>query len=176
MHRCLHLWPHGNAFQSKNSWAAGSSKSRSTRSYKEIDKKCFGVDLRDSSLLGGSSCDLNCLVEHYDCTLKRLLDTHDPVRSKVVAIRRRVPWYTEVQAQTASALPHDASLPELVEQFGSFFRTKIDNIRQRLNSLPETSIAQPVEEGWPSPSGSLPPSLNLKCWKLSGGVQRRPVS
>ena len=39
---------------------------------------------------------------------------------------------------------HRASLQELMEQFGSFFRTKTDNIRHRLNSLPETSIAQPV--------------------------------
>ena len=136
-----------------------------------------------------------------------------PIRSKVVAVCRRVPWYTEVvqeakckrrhleckwrstqvtvhrqmfEAQrqvvrdfleaektayytakvgdygsdhmalflimddlwhkpTPSALPKCASLQELVEQLGSFFRTKIDNIRQRLNSLPETSIAQPVE-------------------------------
>ena len=46
---------------------------------------------------------------------------------------------------TAAALPHRASLQEVVEKFGSFFRTKIDSIRQRLNSLPEASITQPVD-------------------------------
>ena len=30
-------------------------------------------------------------------------------------------------------------------EFGSFFKTKIDNIRQRLDGLPETSFTQPVK-------------------------------
>ena len=46
---------------------------------------------------------------------------------------------------TASALPHRASPQELVGEVGSFFRTKIDNVRQRLDSLSEASSAQPVE-------------------------------
>ena len=54
------------------------------------------MGLRDSGLLGGSSCDLNRMVEHYDCSLKILVHAHAPVRSKVVAVHRRVPWYTEV--------------------------------------------------------------------------------
>ena len=70
-------------------------ESRSTCSYKEIDKDCFHVDLWDSTLPGGSSCNLDSLVERYNCTLKRLVDTHAPVRSKVIAICKRVSWYAE---------------------------------------------------------------------------------
>ena len=51
------------------------------------------------ALLDGSSSDLNSLVEQYDCTLKRLVDAHAPVRSKVLAVRRRVPWYTEAMRE-----------------------------------------------------------------------------
>ena len=54
------------------------------------------MDLMDSGLLGGSSCGWNRLVEHYGCNLKILVDAHAPVRSKVVAVHRRVPWYTQV--------------------------------------------------------------------------------
>ena len=66
-------------------------ESKSTCSYKEIDKDCFRVDLRDSGMFGGSSFDLNSFVERYECTFKRLVDTHAPVRSKVVAVCKRVP-------------------------------------------------------------------------------------
>ena len=69
-------------------------ESRSTRCYKEINRDCFRVDLQDSGLLGGYSHDLDGLVERSDSTLKRLVNSHAPVRSRVIAVRRRVPWYT----------------------------------------------------------------------------------
>ena len=71
-------------------------------------------------------------------------------------------WYKP----TTSALPYRASLQELVEEFGSFFRTKIDNISQRLDSLPEASITQPVERKVAAVLREFVPVTELEVLKI----------
>ena len=47
----------------------------------------------------GTRLDASVVILQYECTLKRLVDAHAPVRSKVVAVRRRVPWYVEAMRE-----------------------------------------------------------------------------
>ena len=48
--------------------------------------------------------------------------------------------------QKSSPLPNHSSLPQLLEEIGSFFKTKIDNIRAKLDGLPEATAADQSTE------------------------------
>ena len=61
----------------------------------DIDLERFKQDIRKSSLILAQSESAADLVDQYNNILRALLDQHAPVRTKVVTVRPRVPWYTD---------------------------------------------------------------------------------
>ena len=62
-----------------------------------IDHEALGNDLRHAFITAGRYDDTQPepMLEHYETTLKDLLDRHAPRCEKVVALKPRAPWCTE---------------------------------------------------------------------------------
>ena len=65
------------------------------RKIRSIDFDNFRYELECSSLVSHPSEVLDVLVEQYNKTLEALLDSHAPLKRKMVTIRPHTPWYTE---------------------------------------------------------------------------------
>ena len=70
------------------------TKSISFRKLHKIDKNQFHNDITNSSLLQSPASDLTELCNQYDSVLSTILDSHAPIRSKLITIRPKAPWYT----------------------------------------------------------------------------------
>ena len=69
----------------------------SFRKFKSVDHAAFAEDLQrviatehyDAAVL-----DTECLSKRYECTLRKLLEQHAPVKKSMLAVKARAPWYT----------------------------------------------------------------------------------
>ena len=69
-------------------------KTMSYRKLKGINMQLFKEDLRLSDLCQQPPEKLDDLTHSYNTTLKRILDTHAPLRVRSAVVRPRVPWFT----------------------------------------------------------------------------------
>ena len=62
---------------------------------KQINGESFKSDLKASNLCTTSRSNLDDMVKCYDETLTDLLESHAPLKTKVIVVRPRVPWFSE---------------------------------------------------------------------------------
>ncbi|XP_068735435.1 uncharacterized protein [Montipora capricornis] len=67
----------------------------SYRKIKSVDVESVNADLAESDLCRNPPDDLDELVACYDSTLRTVMDKHDPVQTRTIVVRPRVPWYTD---------------------------------------------------------------------------------
>ena len=66
-----------------------------SRKVKSMDSNAFLKELRESSLLWNCpSDDLPELATLYNSVLRSLLDSHAPIKKRVITMRPRAPWFT----------------------------------------------------------------------------------
>ena len=65
------------------------------RKLKQINVEAFKSDLKASDLCTNSWCNLDDIVKCYNETLTDLLKSHAPLKTKVIEVRPRVPWFSE---------------------------------------------------------------------------------
>ena len=65
------------------------------RKLKQINVEAFKSDLKASDLCTTSWSNLDDMVKCYDETLTGLLESHAPLKTKVIVVRPRVPWFSE---------------------------------------------------------------------------------
>ena len=65
------------------------------RKLKQINVEAFKSDLKASDLCTNSWCNLDDIVKCYNETLTDLLKSHAPLKTKVIEVRPRVPWFRE---------------------------------------------------------------------------------
>uniref|UniRef100_A0A3Q2ZSJ5 Reverse transcriptase domain-containing protein n=3 Tax=Kryptolebias marmoratus TaxID=37003 RepID=A0A3Q2ZSJ5_KRYMA len=63
------------------------------RSLKTIDLTLFNQDIQDISLTTKFTS-VNDYVNHYNSSLRSILDTHAPVKTRTVTFSRSAPWFT----------------------------------------------------------------------------------
>ncbi|XP_013874896.1 uncharacterized protein LOC106525272, partial [Austrofundulus limnaeus] len=63
------------------------------RSLKAIDLILFNQDIQDISL-NTKFASVNDYVNHYNSSLRSILDTHAPVKTRTVTFSRSAPWFT----------------------------------------------------------------------------------
>ena len=67
-----------------------------TRRYKAIDLGVFSNDVKQSlSKIDFVDCDVSSCVARYESSLKDLLDTHAPSKSRSVVLRTNSPWFND---------------------------------------------------------------------------------
>ena len=72
------------------------------RNLKYIDYSRFREEIKDLKLMHDNTLSLNNLVERHNTKLASLLNSHAPVRNKVVTLRPKSPWFTpEIKDQKA---------------------------------------------------------------------------
>lgn len=63
------------------------------RKLKQIDLSTFRADIASSELCKGSWSSIDELAKCYDVTLSGILDKHAPLKTKVMVVRSKVPWF-----------------------------------------------------------------------------------
>ena len=72
-----------------------SKKSVSFRKLKDIDIDTFKSDILSSTLGSEMSWnDLDDLLKHYSSALSEILDKHAPLKTKTLAARGKIPWFS----------------------------------------------------------------------------------
>ena len=74
-------------------------KKMTYRKVKAIDREAFKIDIANHKALRTLPSNVNSSVQCYNQTLSTILDTHAPVKVKVIAQRHNVPWYNEKIAE-----------------------------------------------------------------------------
>ncbi|XP_068707641.1 uncharacterized protein [Montipora foliosa] len=64
-----------------------------TRSLHNINLQSFVQDITSSTLFNSPSSDLTELCDQYNSDLSTILDKHAPLRTKIITIRPKAPWY-----------------------------------------------------------------------------------
>ena len=72
-----------------------STRTLSFRKFKSVDVDSLNDDLAKSDLCKNPPDDIEELVISYNKTLKAVLDKHAPVKTRIIVVRPRVPWYTD---------------------------------------------------------------------------------
>ena len=65
------------------------------RKIRSIDFTDFRYNLSNSCLVLDPADDLEALVRQYNVTLRSMLDTHAPLKTRTVTVRPYSPWFTE---------------------------------------------------------------------------------
>jgi len=65
------------------------------RKIHSIDSLKFSADIKESPLITTPVTTLPALVEQYNTVLKELLDTHAPLKKRVITLRPAAPWYND---------------------------------------------------------------------------------
>jgi exonuclease III len=71
-----------------------SKESITFRKYKLIDPVNFREDLMQSPLVTSPHTTLDHLLDQYNCTLSNLINSHAPLKSKVITLRPATPWHS----------------------------------------------------------------------------------
>ena len=66
----------------------------SYRKVKDINHDRFAADIKESLSAIKSSSDLTDIVNKYNSSLRSILDSHAPLKSRMITIRPSNPWYT----------------------------------------------------------------------------------
>ena len=62
---------------------------------RSIDFNDFRYNLSNSCLVLDPADDLEALVRQYNVTVRSMLDTHAPLKTRTVTVRPYSPWFTE---------------------------------------------------------------------------------
>ena len=83
-------------------------KQFSYRKFKNIDFTKMQTDITESSFIQEPSEDVSALASQYESCLSSILDKHAPLKTKVIAVRPTIPWYSdELQSLKSAKRRHE---------------------------------------------------------------------
>ncbi|XP_070192425.1 uncharacterized protein [Littorina saxatilis] len=118
---------------------------RTVRDVKAIDRDAFKADI--TAMLQELGPDVT--AQQLEDGLRRLLDKHASATERRVRLGRTSPWYSAISGQLRQAKRDHIPTEDLSDAFSDFFSSKVQKIREELDSAtptPSSPFTDDVEQ------------------------------